>query len=42
VAWWVRLHTGDIPILWSDGGQHYDPDSLVIESDGTHCIVESR
>jgi hypothetical protein len=32
VAWWVRLHTGDIPILSSDGGQHYNPDLLVIET----------
>ena len=42
VAWWVRLHTGDLPILWSDGGQHYNPDLLVIETDGTHWIVEVK
>ena len=42
VAWWVRLHTGDIPILWSDGCQHYNPDLLVIETGGTHWIVEVK
>ena len=41
-AWWVRLHTGDIPILSSDGGQHYNPDLLVIETVGTHWIVEAK
>lgn len=42
VAWWDRLHTNDIPILWNSGGQQYNPDLLVIETDGTHWIVETK
>jgi type III restriction enzyme len=42
VAWWVRLHINDIPILWSSGGNQYNPDLLVIEQDGTHWIVEVK
>lgn len=39
---WVRLHIGDLPILWSSGGQNYNPDLLVIEDDGTHWVVEVK
>jgi type III restriction enzyme len=42
VAWWVRLHTNDLPILWSSAGRQYNPDLLVIEIDGTHWIVEVK
>ncbi len=42
VAWWVRLHTGDLPILWNSAGQQYNPDLIVIETDGTHWIVEAK
>lgn len=42
VAWWVRLHINDLPILWSSGGQQYNPDLLVIETDGIHLIVEVK
>src|SRR5664280_2371553 len=42
VAWWVRLHTNDLPILWNSGGQQYNPDLLVIETGGTHWIVEVK
>jgi hypothetical protein len=31
---WVRLHVGDLPILWSSGGQEYNRDLIVIERDG--------
>lgn len=39
---WVRLHIGDLPILWTSGGQSYNPDLLVIENDGTHWVVEVK
>ncbi len=42
VAWWARLHIDDIPILWSSAGQRYNPDLLVVETDGTHWIVEVK
>jgi type III restriction enzyme len=42
VAWWVRLHINDLPILWNSAGRQYNPDLLVIEKDGTHWIVETK
>jgi type III restriction enzyme len=42
VAWWARLHTNDVPILWSSAGRNYNPDLLVIEKDDTHWIVEIK
>jgi type III restriction enzyme len=29
---WVRLHTGELPILWNSAGQWYNPDFIVIEA----------
>ncbi|MEX1172528.1 MAG: DEAD/DEAH box helicase family protein [Chloroflexota bacterium] len=42
VACWVRLHTGDLPILWNSAGQEYNPDFIVIDADGTHWVVEVK
>ncbi|MGB6223907.1 MAG: DEAD/DEAH box helicase family protein [Pseudonocardiaceae bacterium] len=42
VTCWVRLHTGELPILWTSGGREYNPDFLVIESDRTHWVVEVK
>ncbi|WP_254781979.1 hypothetical protein [Modestobacter sp. DSM 44400] len=42
VAWWVRLHIGDLPILWNGAGQQYNPDLIVIEIDYTHWVVEVK
>jgi type III restriction enzyme len=42
VASWVRLHIGDLPILWSDAGNSYNPDLIVVENDGTHWVVEVK
>jgi type III restriction enzyme len=42
VTCWVRLHTGELPILWSSGGQQYNPDFIVLETDGTHWVVEVK
>jgi type III restriction enzyme len=32
VTCWVRLHTGELPILWTSSGREYNPDFIVIES----------
>lgn len=39
---WVRLHLKELPILWSSGGREYNPDLIVIETDGTHWVVEVK
>jgi type III restriction enzyme len=39
---WVRLHINELPILWNSGGQQYNPDFIVIDSDGTHWVVEAK
>jgi type III restriction enzyme len=42
VLCWVRLHVNDLPILWNSAGQQYNPDLIVIDSDGTHWVVEVK
>jgi len=42
VVCWVRLHIRELPILWTSGGQEYNPDLIVVESDGTHWVVEVK
>lgn len=42
VVCWVRLHTGELPILWNSMGQEYNPDLIVIDLDGTHWVVEVK
>jgi type III restriction enzyme len=42
VACWVRLHVNDLPILWNSAGQSYNPDLIVIDTDGTHWVVEVK
>jgi len=42
VACWVRLHINELPVLWNSGGQQYNPDFIVIDSDGTHWVVEAK
>lgn len=39
---WVRLHIGELPILWNSAGQKYNPDLIVIDADGTHWVVEVK
>lgn len=39
---WARLHLKELPILWSSGGREYNPDFIVIETDGTHWVVEVK
>lgn len=38
----MRLHIGELPILWSSAGQQYNPDLIVIESGGVHFVVEVK
>jgi type III restriction enzyme len=38
---WVRLHQGDLPILW-DEGREYHPDLLAITKKGEHCVIETK
>lgn len=42
VLCWVRLHTNDLPILWNGFKQNYNPDFIVVETSGTHWIVEVK
>jgi type III restriction enzyme len=42
VTCWVRLHVGELPILWNSAGQEYNPDLIVIDADSTHWVVETK
>ena len=42
VSAWVRLQIGDLPMLWNSAGQMYNPDFIVIGTDGTHWVVEVK
>ena len=42
VICWVRLHIGELPILWNSAGQNYNPDFIVIDDDATHWVVEVK
>ena len=38
----IRLHIGELPILWNSAGQEFKPDLIVIESEGIHWVVEVK
>jgi len=42
VEYWVRLNTGDLPILWQSDGREYNPDFIAVDSGGVHWLVESK
>ena len=42
IAFWARLNTGDVPILWQSDGREYNPDFVAVETDGVHWLVESK
>jgi len=42
ISSWVRLHTGELPILWTSGGREYNPDFVVVAADGRHTILEIK
>jgi type III restriction enzyme len=42
VLCWVRLQTNDVPILWRNDGRTYNADLIVVETEGTHWVVEIK
>lgn len=42
VACWVRLHVGELPILWRSDGREYNADLIVVETLGDHWVVEIK
>jgi type III restriction enzyme len=42
VACWVRLHIGELPILWNSAGREYNPDLIVVATDSVHWVVEVK
>ncbi len=40
IAFWVRLHNDDVPIIWEGGS--YNPDFLAVDTDGIHWLVEPK
>jgi len=42
VSSWARLHRNDLPMVWNSDGREYNPDLVVVESDGTHWLVEAK
>lgn len=41
ISLWVRLQTGDLPILWAEG-RNYNPDFIAIDKEGTHWLIEVK
>jgi type III restriction enzyme len=42
VEFWVRLVRNDIPIMYTSGANHYNPDFVVVLGDGTHVLTEVK
>ncbi len=42
IAFWVRLHTGDLKILWQSDGREYNPDFVALEKKGKHWLIETK
>lgn len=42
VSCWVRLQTGELPILWRSDGREYNADLVVVNKDGTRWVVEVK
>lgn len=42
IAAWLRLHTGDLKILWQSDGREYNPDFIAVETNGLHWLIESK
>ena len=38
----MRLHPGDLKILWPSDGREYNPDFIAVEKGGTHWLVEAK
>lgn len=41
VAHWLRLQRNDLPIVWAEH-REYNPDFVVVESDGDHFVLEVK
>jgi type III restriction enzyme len=39
---WLRLHVGELPIVWSSEGRQYNADFIVVEKNGRHWVVEVK
>ena len=39
---WLRLQRGDLPLPWRGPNEAYHPDFVVVETDGTHYVVEGK
>ncbi|MFW6068102.1 MAG: DEAD/DEAH box helicase family protein [Chloroflexota bacterium] len=39
---WARLQANDMPIIWRNDGRTYNADFIVVETDGTHWVVECK
>ena len=42
VDFWVRLLRGDLQIMYTSAENHYNPDFLVVQKDGTRLLVEVK
>ncbi len=42
IAYWTRLQTGDLPILWHGSGREYNPDFIAVDADDVHWIIEVK
>lgn len=40
ISYWVRLHIGDLPIVWEEGS--YNPDFIAVGTDKTHWVIEVK
>lgn len=41
IVWWLRLQTGDLPILWKTG-REYHPDFIAADGGGVHWVIEVK
>lgn len=41
IVCWVRLQTGDLPILWREG-RSYNPDFIAVDDTGNHWLIEVK
>lgn len=41
ITWWLRLQTGDLPILWAQG-REYHPDFIARDKSDVHWVIEVK
>lgn len=39
---WLRLHTGDLPIVWAADGRQYNPDFIALDTNGGGYLIEVK